>query len=310
MRAPSILAQCVPGLMPHDSTNHTITNVPARDHNFLSPTVEIVPSKTSHPYKCHRENMEFQGLNIFKGGISVSDIKLNSVVQKRSMPNLTELVSWFIDLVNVLKHEIRDGQLTFRGKRVLGLNCGYGLQGSFLTKPTTEAESLITPLRQSATAEVHFDASDFDELNYVLSVVKQDCIITGMSQCSLKKISWMWSKNRPQLGLGNLNPSMGKANESNLGEDRYDVNMMTEIQHSVICLNKQCLWTPYGVLYLTIKKSHHISHCSRNLRRKCSRSRRKCQLKKDMLEILVEMHHPSNLLFLWTSAVMKTQKTH
>jgi len=35
------------------------------------------------------------------------------------------LKSWTssIDLVSVLKHEIRDGQLTFRGKRVLEVYC-------------------------------------------------------------------------------------------------------------------------------------------------------------------------------------------
>lgn len=35
------------------------------------------------------------------------------------------------DLVKVLKHEIRDAQLSFRGKRVLELGCGYGLPGIF-----------------------------------------------------------------------------------------------------------------------------------------------------------------------------------
>ncbi|KAI3976327.1 hypothetical protein MKX01_021869, partial [Papaver californicum] len=57
-----------------DETNHAITNVPERDLNFPSPAVEIVPSKTAHPYKYAGENVELQGLNIFKGRVSASDI--------------------------------------------------------------------------------------------------------------------------------------------------------------------------------------------------------------------------------------------
>ncbi|GJR12735.1 histidine protein methyltransferase 1 [Tanacetum coccineum] len=55
-----------------------------------------------------------------KGRASVSDM----IGSSKSRDSL-------FDLVNVLKHEIRDAQLTFRGKRVLELGCGYGLPGTF-----------------------------------------------------------------------------------------------------------------------------------------------------------------------------------
>ncbi|RZC63582.1 hypothetical protein C5167_025333 [Papaver somniferum] len=321
MRAPSILAQCIPGLMPHDRTTHAITNVPERDLDFPSPAVEIVPSKTAHPYKYAGENVELQGLNIFKGRVSVSDIiGFSSSESIHAKPD-GFLKCWesSIDLVNVLKHEIRDGQLSFRGKRVLELNCGYGLSGIFAclkgasavhfqdlnaetvrcsTIPNVlanleqardrqsrqpETETPITPSRQSVTAEVHFYAGDFEELDSVISLVKKEGIISGMSQ-SFSEEDFMdgCSSQDGSILVGQESSSRRfrksgsraweRANESDLGEGGYDVIMMTEIQHSVICLKKlyalikKCLRPPYGVLYLTTKKSHHIFHGSRNLR--------------------------------------------
>ncbi|KAI3978315.1 hypothetical protein MKX01_013113, partial [Papaver californicum] len=107
--------------MHHDRTTHAITNVPERDLNFPSPAVEIVPSKTAHPYKYSGENVELQGLNIFKGRVSVSHIiGFSSSETIHAKPD-GFLKCWesSIDLVNVHKHEIRDGQLSFRRKRVL-----------------------------------------------------------------------------------------------------------------------------------------------------------------------------------------------
>uniref|UniRef100_A0A1D1YZL2 Amelotin n=1 Tax=Anthurium amnicola TaxID=1678845 RepID=A0A1D1YZL2_9ARAE len=66
MRAPSILAQCLPGLLPHDKNSHGISTVPERDLHIPSPAVEILPSKNTHPYKYAGENVDLQGLNIFK----------------------------------------------------------------------------------------------------------------------------------------------------------------------------------------------------------------------------------------------------
>lgn len=46
MRAPSLLAQCLPALLPHDRANHSgVSMVPERDVHLPSPAVEILPSK-------------------------------------------------------------------------------------------------------------------------------------------------------------------------------------------------------------------------------------------------------------------------
>ncbi|KAG0458552.1 hypothetical protein HPP92_023709 [Vanilla planifolia] len=210
MRTPSLLAQCLPGLITHDKVGHGFAIVSERDSNFSSPAVEIVPSKNAHPYKYAGENVDLQGINIFRGRVSVADIIGFSSLETVSCKQDGSFKSWesSIDLVNVLKLDIRDGQLSFRGKRVLELGCGYGLPGIFsclkgaatvhfqdvnaetmrcMTIPNVLAnleqcrdrqsrqpESPITPSRQPLAPDVHFYAGDWAELHTVLSLVQMD----------------------------------------------------------------------------------------------------------------------------------------
>ncbi|GKV00238.1 hypothetical protein SLEP1_g12968 [Rubroshorea leprosula] len=217
MRAPSLLAQCLPGLVLHDRGSHSISTISERDVHLPSPAVEIIPSKTGHPYKFAGDNVDLQGIYVFKGRISVADIFTGS--EMISSISDGYLKSWdsSIDLVNVLKHEIRDGQLSFRGKRVLELGCSYGLPGIFAClkgastvhfqdlnaesircttipnvlanleqaqeRQSRQPEGPVTPSRQTLAPMVHFYAGDFEELPTVLSVVRNDVseVTTGMS---------------------------------------------------------------------------------------------------------------------------------
>ncbi|OAY51903.1 histidine protein methyltransferase 1 homolog [Manihot esculenta] len=219
MRAPSLLSQCLAGLVPHDRVSHSITNVSDRDMHLPSPAVEILPSKMAHLYKYAAENVELQGLNVFKGKVNVADIIGFTGSEMISSKTDGSVKSWdsSIDLVNVLKHELRDGQLSFRGKRVLELGCGYGLPGIFAclkgacmvhfqdlnaetvrctTIPNVLAnleqardsqsrqpESPLTPSRHPLSPSVHFYAGDWEELPAVLSIVRNDAfeVTTGMS---------------------------------------------------------------------------------------------------------------------------------
>ncbi|XWS13272.1 hypothetical protein CRYUN_Cryun36dG0023300 [Craigia yunnanensis] len=219
MRAPSLLAQCLPGLVPQDRGSQSMSTVLERDVHLPSPAVEILPSKTAHPYKYVGDNVDLQGLNVFKGRVSVADIIGFSGSELISSKPDGFLRSWdsSIDLVNVLKHEIRDGQLSFRGKRVLELGCGYGLPGIFAClkgactvhfqdlsaetircttipnvlanleqardRQSRQPESPLTPSRQTLAPAVHFYAGDWEELPTVLSVVRNDVseMTTGMS---------------------------------------------------------------------------------------------------------------------------------
>ncbi|EEF28265.1 uncharacterized protein LOC8266395 [Ricinus communis] len=219
MRAPSLLAQCLPGLVPHDRASVSISSVSDRDVHLPSPAVEILPSKMAHPYKYAGENVDLQGLNVFKGRVSVADIIGFTGSEMISSKPDGSLKSWdsSIDLVNVLKHEIRDGQLSFRGKRVLELGCSYGLPGIFaclkgactvhfqdmsaeMIRCTTipnvlanleqardrqsrQPESPLTPSRHTLSPSVHFYAGDWEELPTVLSIVRNDALeaTPGMS---------------------------------------------------------------------------------------------------------------------------------
>lgn len=53
MRAPSLLAQCLPGLLPHDKKGSGTSVVPERDVNVPSPAVEILPAKVVLAFLLH-----------------------------------------------------------------------------------------------------------------------------------------------------------------------------------------------------------------------------------------------------------------
>ncbi|XWS13271.1 hypothetical protein CRYUN_Cryun36dG0023300 [Craigia yunnanensis] len=196
-----------------------IMRVTGRQLNLHSKLRHSVIVQTAHPYKYVGDNVDLQGLNVFKGRVSVADIIGFSGSELISSKPDGFLRSWdsSIDLVNVLKHEIRDGQLSFRGKRVLELGCGYGLPGIFAClkgactvhfqdlsaetircttipnvlanleqardRQSRQPESPLTPSRQTLAPAVHFYAGDWEELPTVLSVVRNDVseMTTGMS---------------------------------------------------------------------------------------------------------------------------------
>ncbi|XP_074583023.1 uncharacterized protein LOC141839224 [Curcuma longa] len=209
MRAPSLLAQCLPALVPHDKVSQAgVPVVSERDLHLPSPAVEVIPSKNAHPYKYAGENVDLQGLKLFKGRISVTDMIGFSSLETSSSKSDGSLKCWesSTDLLSILKLEIRDGLLSFRGKRILELGCGYGLAGTFAClkgastvhfhdlnaetircatipnvlanieqardKQSRQPESPLTPSRQQLTSDVHFYAGDWEELHTVLSVVR------------------------------------------------------------------------------------------------------------------------------------------
>uniref|UniRef100_A0A2N9EMC9 Uncharacterized protein n=1 Tax=Fagus sylvatica TaxID=28930 RepID=A0A2N9EMC9_FAGSY len=295
MRAPALLAQCLPGLVPHDRGSQTMSSISERDV-LPSPAVEILPSKTAHPYKYAGENVDFQGLNVSKGRVSVADIiGFNGLEMISSKPD-GHLKSWdsSIDLVNVLKHEIRDGQLSFRGKRVLegaGTVHFQDLNAETIRcttipnvlanleqardKQSRHPESPLTPSRQTLAPSVHFFAGDWEELPTVLSVVKSEgCeVTTGMSLsfseedfmdgCSSVdgSITGQESSSRRSRKLSGSR-AWERASEIDQGEGGYDVILMTDIPYSVTSLKKlyalikKCVRPPYGVVYLATKKNY------------------------------------------------------
>ncbi|KAD3337093.1 hypothetical protein E3N88_32613 [Mikania micrantha] len=209
MRAPSLITQCLPGLVHHDRVGTSMSLASDKETHLPSPAVEILPSKMGYPYRYTGENMDWQGENLLKGRVSVSDIIGSELIS--SKPDAS-LKSWdsSLDLVNILKHEIKDGQLSFRGKRVLELSCGYGVPGIFAClkgastvhfhdlnaetvrcttipnvmsnleqareRQSQQPESPLTPSRQILSPIVHFYAGEWEELSGVLSVVKSNVL--------------------------------------------------------------------------------------------------------------------------------------
>ncbi|KAI3697047.1 hypothetical protein L6452_29766 [Arctium lappa] len=209
MRAPSLLTQCLPGLAPNDRVAQSMSIVSDKEMHLPSPAVEILPSKMGYPHRYAGESIDWQGVNLFKGGVSVSDIIGSELISSKPDASLKSWDSSF-DLVNILKHEIRDGQLSFRGKRVLELSCGYGIPGIFAClkgastvhfqdlnaetircttipnvlvnleqardRQSRQPESPLTPSRQILSPMVHFYAGQWEELAGVLSVVKNNVL--------------------------------------------------------------------------------------------------------------------------------------
>ncbi|KAL5215386.1 hypothetical protein ABZP36_006787 [Zizania latifolia] len=216
MKMPSLLVQCFPGLVPSKATSG-VPIISERDLQLPSPAVEIIPSKSAHPYKYAGEKVDVQGLEIFKGKVSVADMIAFPPSEVASSKYDGTLKYWesSIALVNILKNEIRDGQLSFRGKRVLELGCGSGLAGIFAClkgastvhfqdtnaetircraipnvlanleqardKQNKPSESPVTPSRQLLVPNVHFYAGDWEELPTILSVVQPPAAPTSLS---------------------------------------------------------------------------------------------------------------------------------
>eukprot|EP01018_Ginkgo_biloba_P032653 Gb_16138 [translate_table: standard] len=220
MRAPSLFA-CLPGLSPHSlfqSTDkaHSLCGSPERPLRPPPPSVEVLPSKDDQSEKYVAESVKLQGgLTLLKGRVNTADVfgVSNSDLVPGKYEGGLKLWESSVDLVNTLKREIQDGQLSFRGKRVLELGCGHGLPGIFaclkgasvihfqdfnaevlryLTIPNVYAnlqharerhgrhcDGPVTPTRSTTLSpDVHFYAGDWGELHTVLSVVGPDQLDT------------------------------------------------------------------------------------------------------------------------------------
>lgn len=281
MRAPSLFTQCLPGLAPHDRVAQSMSITSDKEMHLPSPAVEILPSKMGYPYRYAGENIDWQGVNLFKGRVSVSDIIGSEL--KSSKPDAS-LKSWdcSFDLVNILKHEIRDGQLSFRGKRVLQLSCGYGIPGIYAClkgastvhfqdanaetirrttipnvmanieqareRQSRQPESPLTPSRQILSPTVHFYAGEYGEVAHVLSVVKKNLLETSPTMnLSFSEDDFVDTYGNNIIGqeqASRRSRIWETANEMDVGGG-YDVMLMTDVPHSVTSLKK---------VYLLVKK--------------------------------------------------------
>ncbi|KAJ4869253.1 S-adenosyl-L-methionine-dependent methyltransferases superfamily protein [Raphanus sativus] len=193
MRAPSLLAQCWPGLMPQDCSG--VSALSEKDLQLPSPAVEIIPSKTATHHRYSGENLDVLGLQIFKGKVSVADMIGLSSSETAPPKYEGSMKSWESAIVLLM---------------VLELGCNYGVPGIFAClkgassvhfqdlnaetlrcttipnvlanldqardRQSRQPEVLLTPSRQAVSASVRFFAGEWEELPTVLSIIRTDVL--------------------------------------------------------------------------------------------------------------------------------------
>ncbi|KAG1331295.1 putative histidine protein methyltransferase 1 [Cocos nucifera] len=140
--------------MTHDKNGHGISIVSERDLHLPSPAIEILPSQNAHPYKYAGENVDLQGLNIFKLGCGYGLAGIFACLKGASTvhfqdPNAETIRCMTIPNVLANLEHARDRQ-------------------------SRQPESPLTPSRQQLSPDVHFYTGDWVELHTVLSVMQMD----------------------------------------------------------------------------------------------------------------------------------------
>ncbi|KAH6558972.1 hypothetical protein KP509_1Z035100 [Ceratopteris richardii] len=98
------------------------------------PAVEVFTADvvTSKPFITESVNLQ-SGLILLKGRVNSAEVfgVSNSDLVPGKYEGGLKLWECAIDLINTLQGEVKDGRLSFRGKRVLELGCGHGLPGIY-----------------------------------------------------------------------------------------------------------------------------------------------------------------------------------
>ncbi|KAG4919998.1 hypothetical protein JHK82_048957 [Glycine max] len=154
-----------------------------------------------------------------------------------------------LDLIKALRSDIKNGLISFAGKRVLEVGCGHGLPGIFAFL--------------EGAAAVHFQ--DFNaEVLRCLTIPNLKANLSGESQpsssnstiCDEAEVRFFagdWS------GIDKLLPHVTTDAKHNQG-DGYDFILMAETVYSINSLQnlynliKKCLQHPDGVVYMAAKK--------------------------------------------------------
>ncbi|KAH7422783.1 hypothetical protein KP509_12G025400 [Ceratopteris richardii] len=154
-------------------------------HPLLCP-FEVLPSQVPKINSFALDTVALEGgLTLFK--INSAGIPSSEYLSRKLEGGLG-LSKCAVQLVNTLRREIQDGQLSFRGKRVLELGCGHGLPGIFACL--------------KGAAAVHFqDVSSEMLKNVTISNVHAN-LEHSQSRCArLNGCRRMMVKKRRELGV-------------------------------------------------------------------------------------------------------------
>lgn len=217
MRAPSLLAW-LSGLAPYriihaleEKNEGLYQEVRSKDAFYPPPPAcEVLPSDVVKSKSFVADTIRFEGgLTLLKGRTNFADaIHVENAAGK--FEGSLKLSKCAVELVNTLRREIQDGQLSFRGKRVLELGCGHGLPGIFaclkgasvvhfqdlnvevlrsVTIPNVTANLDLARFRhahlsdagqatvktsQQLKPELHYYAGDWTDMDSFLSLVREN----------------------------------------------------------------------------------------------------------------------------------------
>ncbi|XP_027336540.1 histidine protein methyltransferase 1 homolog isoform X2 [Abrus precatorius] len=215
------------------------------------PCVEVLASEVPSSVKHNAESVNLDGVTLLKGRVNTQQVfgLSNSDLVPGKYEGGLKLWEGSLDLIKALRSDIKNGLISFGGKRVLEVGCGHGLPGIFA-------------LLEGAAA-VHFQ--DFNaEVLRCLTIPNLDANLCGQSQqsssnltsCDKAEVRFFagdWSE------IDKLLPHVSTDAKLNQG-DGYDFILMAETVYAINSLQnlynlvKKCLKHPDGVVYMAAKK--------------------------------------------------------
>ncbi|EFJ33389.1 hypothetical protein SELMODRAFT_84048, partial [Selaginella moellendorffii] len=199
--------------------------------------------------------------SFFQGRITNSDVA--GIPSADLVPGTYEgglkLSECATDLVDTLRREIQDGQLSFRGKRVLELGCGHGLPGVFACikgASTVHFQDFNIEVVKRLTipnvsANLDYARARISRHNGSLTPTRSMAVSPD-----LRYFSGDWAD------VQNLLSQASPPDLDNDTNDGYDIILMSDTIYSSSSLSKlytllkKCLRPYYGVVYVAAKKHY------------------------------------------------------
>ncbi|XP_042969081.1 histidine protein methyltransferase 1 homolog [Carya illinoinensis] len=223
------------------------------------PCLEVLSSEISPSLKYTVDPLNLGERTLLKGRVNTQEVFClsNSDLVPGIYMKICGLKLWegSLDLVKALSSEVKNGNLSFCGKRVLELGCGHGLPGVFACL--------------EGAAAVHFQDFNAEVIRF-LTIPNVNANLLEKNQPSEANVSNSGGELRFFAGdwseIHKLLPHV-QDNEKDLNHSSghgqiagYDIILMAETVYSNSTLRslyeliKKCTSCPHGVVYMAAKK--------------------------------------------------------